>query len=292
MVMSRRRSRRRSVLVLLVLSAVTLITLDQRGNTNAIQSLRDGANDAIAPVQSAVDGVFEPITDWWAGVTEASSLKRENARLERELAEATTAARRATPLELENQELRNLAGLTSVADLDRITTEIVAGTPGNFGSTVQLNKGSEAGIAVGMPVVAGTGLAGRITSVSAKRATVLLLTDPDSQVGVRFTTNEALGLAQGRAASAMLTLSILLDPGAPNVEIDIPEGEVVVTAGLENGAFPAGLPVGRVDSAVTTGRDLDPRVLVEPLVNVSHLRFLDVLVWPVAGSEPGAGGGG
>jgi len=276
------------VLVLLALSAVTLITLDQRGDTGAIQSVRDGANDAIAPVQSAVDGAFEPVTDWWAGVTESSSLKSENARLERELAEARTAARRAVPVERENEELLRLAELDYVANVPRITTEIVAASPGNFGSAVELSKGSDDGIAVGMPVVAGDGLAGRITSVSARRSTVLLLTDPDSQVGVRFSANDTLALAKGRAGRKVLTLEILHDPDRATDEADvgIPDGDVVVTAGLEGGVFPAGLPVGRVESATKSSGDLDQRVIVKPIVEVSRLRFLDVLVWP------GAGGGG
>lgn len=292
MVGSRHRSRRRSVLLILVLSAVTLMTLDLRGNTGVIQSVRDGANDAIAPVQSAVGGVFDPISDWWAGVTESSSLERDNARLRQALTEARTAARRAAPLELENAELRALAELESVADLDRITAEIIARSPGNFGSSVQLNKGSNDGIAVDMPVVSGAGLAGRISSVSARRSTVLLLTDPDSEVGVRFTTNDVLALAKGRTGSDRLTLSILHDPdtATDESEVEIPEGEIVVTAGLDNGVFPAGLPVGRVDSATKLVRELDPRVLVEPYVQVSRLQFLDVLVWPSAGG--GSAGGG
>jgi rod shape-determining protein MreC len=271
--------------VLLVLTAVTLITLDQRGDGGAIASVRDGARDAMAPVQTAVDDAFEPITDWWAGVTDAASLKSENARLRRELADARGAARMAEPVERENRELKQLAGLTFVPGLARVTTQVVAASPGNFGSSVELNKGSEDGIAVGQPVVAGNGLVGRVTTVSGRRSTVLLLTDSESEVGVRLQRTGDAAVAKGRAGSDLLTLAFT------NADRPPEPGDLVVTAGLQNAAFPAGIPVARVVSVEKSAGDLDQKVTLRPLVDPGRLQYLDVVQWPVPGStDPGSGG--
>jgi rod shape-determining protein MreC len=270
--------------VLLVLTAVTLITLDQRGDDGPIASVRDGARDAMAPVQAAVDDAFEPITDWWAGVTDASSLKRENARLRRDLADARGAARMAEPTERENRELKELAGLTFVPGLPRITTQVVAASPGNFGSSVELNKGSEDGIAVGQPVVAGDGLVGRITTVSGRRSTVLLLTDPESEVGGRLPDGVA-GVARGRAGSDLLTFAFV------SPEAEVSRGDLVVTAGLQNAAFPGGIPFARVVSARKSPGGLDQKVTLRPLVDVGRVQYLDVVQWPIPGTT-GAGSGG
>jgi rod shape-determining protein MreC len=277
------------VLVLLVLTAVTLITLDQRGEDGPIATVRDGARDAMAPVQAAVDDAFEPIGDWWSGVTDASSLERENARLRRELADARGAARKAAPTERENRELKELAGLTFVPGLPRVTTQIVAASPGNFGSSVELDKGSEHGIAVGQPVVAGEGLVGRITTVSGERSTVLLLTDPESEVGARLPSGTA-GVARGRAGSDLLALAFI----GPDARLR--EGDLVVTAGLQNAAFPGGIPLGRVVSVKESTAGLDQKVTLRPLVDVGRLQFLDVLQWPDPGPpalrSAAAGSGG
>ena len=63
---------------------------------------------------------------------------------------------------------------------------MVAGSPGNFESTIAVDKGMDDGIVSGMPVVAGDGLVGRVVQASRKRATVLLLTDPNSGASVRL----------------------------------------------------------------------------------------------------------
>ena len=154
-----------------------------------------------------------------------------------------------------------------------MATQIVAASPGNFVSSVELDKGTDAGIAVGNPVVAGEGLVGRITSASKKRSTVLLLTDPASEVGVRLETGEP-GVAKGRAGSDLLTLDFV----SPDVK-EVRKGGVVTTAGLQNALFPAGLPVATVLSVEQTPGDLDQKIALRPLVNVNRLEFLDVLMW-------------
>jgi rod shape-determining protein MreC len=272
------------VLVLLVLTAVTLITLDQRGSGGGvIGSARDSARDAIAPVQSAVDDAFRPIRDWWDSVSDGASLKSENARLRKQLADARSDARSAEPALRENEELKQLTQLPFTGGIPVVATQIVSASPGNFQSSVELNKGTDDGIAVGQPVLAGKGLVGRITSASKLRSTVLLLTDPASEVGVRLPPpTNATGVAKGRAGSDLLTLDFV----SPDVEVT--RGEVVSTAGLQNAVFPAGLPVARVVSVEKSAGDLDQKIMLRPLVNVGRLEFLDVLMWPAASAVPPA----
>jgi len=274
------------VLVLLVLTAVTLITLDQRGaGGGLISGARDGARDAIAPVQTAVDDAFRPIGDWWSGVSDSAGLKSENSRLRKQLADARSRALAAGPARRENEQLKQLTQLPFVGGIPTVATQIVSASPGNFVSSVELNKGTDAGIAVGNPVVAGQGLVGRITSASKQRSTVLLLTDPASEVGVRLETGEP-GVAKGRAGNNLLTLDFV----SPDVE-DVRKGGVVTTAGLQNALFPAGLPVASVVSVEKTAGDLDQKITLRPLVNVGRLEFLDVLMWtgsPVAPTAPAA----
>ena len=55
--------RRRVVLVLLVLTALALISFDERGS-GTIDTARSAAADVIQPVRDASSDAFNPVTDW------------------------------------------------------------------------------------------------------------------------------------------------------------------------------------------------------------------------------------
>jgi rod shape-determining protein MreC len=268
------------VLILLLLTSATLITVDSRaGGGGVTGSLRDGARDAIAPVQRAVDDTFSPVTDWWDGVTKSADIKRENARLRRELEQARGDAAEAKGALRENRDLKRLNKLPFVGDLQGVTAEVVEGSPGNFESTVGIDKGTDDGIAVGQPVVAGDGLVGRITQASRRRATVQLLTDPDAGVAVKFQQSGTLALASGRTASDTMSLS--------SIQRDVPVkiGEIVSTAGQQNAAFPSGIPVGKVVAVRRNAGNVQKSVTVRPLVDFDSLSFVRVLRWPPKGGS-------
>jgi hypothetical protein len=84
----RRTSRPRFTLLLLVLTAVTLLTLDERSNgLGFVDVARDGARDAFAPVKDAADAAFEPVADFFQGALHYGDVQDENARLRERLAD-------------------------------------------------------------------------------------------------------------------------------------------------------------------------------------------------------------
>ena len=62
MVVYRRESRRRPILVMVVITSLALITLDT-GGSGVIASIRSSARDVIAPVQDVVDDAFHPVRE-------------------------------------------------------------------------------------------------------------------------------------------------------------------------------------------------------------------------------------
>jgi rod shape-determining protein MreC len=274
----RRASRRRSVLILLVLTSITLITLDARGNNGGVTStMRDAARDSMAPVQSAVDDVLSPVNDWIDGVSRSSQIKEQNRVLRRELAEARGQAAESQGALRENKELRALQHLPWAPGLAGITAQVVGGSPGNFESTIALDKGTADGVMNAMPVVAGGGLVGRVVHASQKRATVLLLTDPTSGVSVRLGNTGDRGVVNGRAGSNLLGLAV-----APDVTVK--RNDLVVTSGLEGSVFPANIPVGHVVSVKKEPGAIEQTILVRPLVDVGRASFVRALEWPARGS--------
>ena len=274
MAVYRRPARQRFVLLVVTLLSVTIITVDQRGpSSGLLGKVRNGVHDAIAPVQSAVDAVVSPVSDFFGGVFHYGSLKEENARLRDQLAEQQGATDRAASVERELKELSDLEGLPFVGNIPSVAARVVATSPSNFEATLTINKGTHDGVAKGMPVVAGEGLVGRIASVSRERSTIILVTDADSSVGVKLSTSGDVGVAQGRGAGASIAVG-LIDP-----KTKVNKDEVVVTSGLQQSVFPPGIPIGKVRSARADPGALEQTVMLDPVVDLRRVTFVKVLQW-------------
>ncbi len=271
-----RSNRRRTILILLVLTSITLITLDTRGGDTGIGgTVRNAARDAFAPVQSGVDDLISPIGDWWDGVTRAGDIKRENRRLRRELQAAQGQVHNARAALREIEQLKAIAHLPFAPTIPGVDAQIVVGSPGNFEATVSVNKGSDDGLAPDMPVVSGRGLLGKLGRVSGRRATVVLLTDRDSGVGVRDVRSGSTGAVSGSPDARMQTL----DPF--DAKPDFKVGDEVVTIGSALGPFPADIPVGRVVAVHRRPGDLRTNVSVALYADATDTEFVRILQWPV-----------
>lgn len=271
--------RRRSVLVMLIVTSLLLITLDVRsGSGGPLGAVRNAARDALAPAQDAVADLTRPVSDWWRGTTSAGRIERENRALRRRVGRLEGAVAAGRAARAENRRLRENQGFAWAAGIPSVPAELIAASPGNFEATVAIGRGTADGIAVGMPVVAGEGVVGRISGASRTRSTIQLITDPDSGVGVRFATGGTFAVARGRAGSDRLQVDFV----APDVEVR--RGELLVTSGLQNAAYPADLPVARVATIERRRAALDQTILAAPLVDVSRLQFVRVLLWTGTGS--------
>lgn len=278
MAVYRRSRRHRFVLLLLVLTSVTLITLDFRsGGTGVLASVRDGAGDVLAPVQSTVDSVLAPVGDFFGGITRYDRLRSENARLRSQLDQARSDSLRSEGAERERQTLLEQQNLTFAADIPAVAARVIATAPSNFQLTVTIDRGSDAKVAVGMPVVTGAGLVGRVIDVSRARSTVMLITDSSSNVGVRLQGSGDVGAARGGGDEDGLSVDLV------NIDTLVTEGEGVVTSGLQQSIFPPEVPIGRVRNASTPEGALQQRITVDPAADLRRLQFVKVLLWTPQG---------
>ncbi len=149
--------------------------------------------------------------------------------------------------------------------------------PARSARGAKVDKGADAGIRVGMPVVTGAGLVGRIVEVGADRASVQLVTDPEFRVGVRLVTSQRFGTASGQGAGRDLLVDTGIEPGEDDA--DIPDVEIVTTSGIDDrSSFPALIPVGRVSRVREANGGLTVELFIEPLADLDELSFVDVLL--------------
>ena len=274
MAVYRRSRRHRFFLVLLSLTSVTVLTLDYRGGGDgALESVRGTARDAFAPLQSAAEWAFSPIAGFFGSIGDFGDLRSENARLRSQLAEARAEAIRGADADRERQGLLQLQGLDYAGGLDSVPARVVSTAPTNFQLTITIDRGTDARIDVGMPVVTSAGLVGRVTEVSKLRSTVLLITDPQSNVGVRLANSGEPGVVRGGGTRNPLAVDLI------TTEVPGTVGEPVVTSGLERGLFPAQIPVGRVLSTSAPPGALQKEILLDPSVDLVRLEFVRVLLW-------------
>jgi rod shape-determining protein MreC len=270
--LSRHTTRPRFTLLVLVLASVTVLTLDFRGGVSLVRSAKADARDLFTPIESAFRSVERPVADFFDGALHYHSLLAENARLRAENVRLRAASLGAASAERQLQQLMALEHLPFAPNLRTIPAEVVGTSGSNFEATVEIDKGTAAGVRAGMPVVAGTGLVGRVVEASRLQSTVLLVTDPTSAVGVRFGKGH-LAVAIGQGPGEPLRVEFV-DP-----RWSVRRGELMATSGVRGDLYPPGIPIGTVASVSSPPNALAQDVTLSPLVDLNRLEFVDVLQW-------------
>jgi rod shape-determining protein MreC len=273
----RRSNRQRWLLAGLVVTSLVVVAADLR-DTGGVGVLRDGIQDGLAPVQSLADRAFSPVGDWIDGVGRAGSLKDENERLREELARAQVDKAQVDDLAARYDELRRLNEIAAPADAKKITAEITRADASDFEWFVWLDKGTNAGIHQGMPVLSSNGLVGRVADVSDATAKVLLLIDPDSGVSVKLQGVPGQGAGEGVVRGTGSREALDLTGVATGTPVQV--GQTVLTTGLDGSRFPADLVVGSVKSFRTKPGATTMDIQVTPIVDPAHVKFVAVLQWP------------
>ena len=176
---------RRRAIVLLLLTSVLLLTLDLRGNA-VFDTARAGFSKLLDPFETAADVVTGPVRNAWHGIANYEDIAEENERLRDQL-DAQRGDQVAAQAAIQDfQELLALNNLPSLGDYPSVQAMVVGESPSNFDQVIEINKGSNDNIEVGMAVIAPGGLVGKVTApVLPDRATVMLLTDSRYAVGVK-----------------------------------------------------------------------------------------------------------
>lgn len=270
---------RRAVVVLLVLVALTLITISFRSPTSgALHGLQGAGSTALRPFQIAATRVAQPFRDGYDYLSSLSSAKSENERLKREYrvvrAEAIANAAAQAKLAQVEKLLQFVQGSTFPKGYRAISTGVISPPSGPFTHTLTIEAGSSHGVRLNSPVVSDGGLVGIVTNVSPNTAKVTLLTDSyvwavDPRTGVRG------GVAPGPGGTLQLT--------EVSKQKVVHENDPLITAGTRSARYPDlypyGIPIGRVSAPPgATDTAMYLQVQVQPFANLGSLEAVAVLV--------------
>jgi rod shape-determining protein MreC len=265
------RRRARILLVVVLLSALVLVTLDFRGEREGpLEGLREVATSVFRPVQDGVTILLSPVGDVADRVRELFAIRAENRELRERVEELEQRRSSMRDLARENDALRDLLEMRERTELETVAGRTVALAPSNFEWTITIDVGSDDGVDRDMPVIDGDGLVGRVIQVTPGAARVLLAIDPNFSAAARTATTGEIGSIDGRGGDPML-LSML------DTDATVEVGEEIVTSSFDGGVFPAGIPVGTVREVGEGDAGLSREVDVSPFVDFTRLDHVLVL---------------
>jgi len=276
--------RRRAVLGLLVAVSLILLTAYfgesassplhsvQRGFVEVLSPVQDGASKALKPVRD-IAGWF---SDTFHAKSQADQLRTEVHHLQAEVAQYQTAWE-------QNQHFAALLKLDNkigAAGFSPVTSQVISKDPTLWYETIEVNKGSDDGVALNDPVVGDNGLVGKISLVSATASWVTLITD--HTMAVAAIVDDPAGDSGVLEPQVGNPNALLLQSLPRNANVAV--GDQVVTAGFKDGAlqdlYPAGIPIGTVSSASQSSILSSGEVQVTPAVDLRHLDVVQVLTQP------------
>ena len=271
---------RRAVVVLLVLVALTLITISFRSPTSgALLGVLGAGSTAWRPFLVAPTGVAQPFRDGYDYLSGLSRAKSDLARLKKQYRTVRLEAIANRAAALRAQQLEKLLhferGSTFPRDYRAVNAAVISSPSGPFTHSLTIDAGSSSGIRMSAPVVSGDGLVGHVSNVFPNTAIVTLLSDSDSFVAARdIRTRVRGGIKPGPGGTLQLA-------EVPKQKV-VHEGDVVVTDGTRNARYPDlypyGIPIGRVSSKGALDTATFLQVQVQPFANLGSLDAVAVLV--------------
>lgn len=262
--------------MIFTLLAITLVTLDARG-VGVISSMRDGSRDVLAPVGTAGRWVSTPFRNAWNGITGYDDLRAENEKLRDEIAGMKTSKMREKSAQEELEKLKAQLNISFLNDQPTQVARVASGGGANFSDyKVELDKGSDHGLAKGNPVVTKGGLVGRIERVSRTRSVVQLISDPDFKIGVTVGPDQVHGAGHGSGD----TSTFIVDRG---IDLTHPVAlkDYVFAGGLQRSLVPQDLyiPIGTVKKVTPDAVGRVQILQVALSVRLDRLDVVQVIKW-------------
>jgi rod shape-determining protein MreC len=281
--------RRRAVLALLVgVSLILLTAYFGESPTSPLHSVQRGIVEVLSPVQKGASKVLSPVRDvagWFSDTLNAKS------RADRLQAKVNTLQKQVDQYRLqaiENQQLRQEVKLDNsigISSYNPVSANVIGRDPTLWYQTIQIDKGSDDGVALNDPVVGDGALVGDVTTLGSTYSVVTLITDHTFAVAalVEDQNGDTGVLSPAVGNPSALLLSDL--PRSASIQTGLP----VTTAGFKDGTltslYPPGIPIGQVSNANQNQLLNNQQVQVAPAADLRHLSFVQVLTRPHPGGS-------
>jgi rod shape-determining protein MreC len=249
--------------------SIALLLVDSRMRT--LETVRFYAGAVLSPLQKVAllprDAIYG-VGDYFSTL---SSLEKQVRELKRQQIAGAQALQQAQLQTMENLQLRRLMDARERLPVKSMLAEVLYDARDVNSRKIVLDRGTQQGVALGLPVIDNLGVVGQVTRVFPFTSEVTLLTDKEQAIPVQLLRNGLRSVAYGRGKSGALELRFT----APNADIQV--NDIVVTSGLD-GIYPAGLAVARVTQVENSAGGSFGGVVCQPLAGIANNTQLLILM--------------
>lgn len=260
---------RRLFVVILFLLSFFFILLSKVDSV-VIEAANKAALDVTGPVMQLVEYPARIIHRVYTYFYDISHIYAENRALRAENKQMMMLQNKVRALEVENQLLGRLLNYVPPADATFISAKIIAESGDNFTHMLLVYIGDEV-VKKGQIVLSDESVIGRIDEVGEHYARVVLVTDINSKIPVVVERTRARAILSGNN-TVMPQLMFLRSVA------DVQEGDIIVTSGV-GGMFPAGLPIGFVNS-VRNGE-----ITIETIADIGRIEYVRIVDYGLSNDE-------
>lgn len=263
---------RRFLVIALFLMSFFFILLSKVDSV-VIEAANKAALDVSGPIMQTVEYPSRIIHRLYTYIYDISHIYLENRELRDENKQLMMLQNKVRALEVENQLLARLLNYVPPADASFISAKIIAESGDSFTHILLVYIGDE-DVKKGQIVMGDESVIGRIDEVSGHYARVILVTDINSKIPVVVERTRARAILSGD--NTIMPQLIFLRSSA-----DVKEGDIIVTSGV-GGMFPAGLPIGFVNS-VQNGE-----ITVETIADISRTEYVRIVDYGLSNDDVGS----
>jgi rod shape-determining protein MreC len=260
----------KTVIFIAVLLFISLIMLSYNLKHETDKSFfRKIVLEAAAPVQRGLSVFVKSVSDAWMRYIFLVGLDEENKILKKKINENKAELILYQEGYLEAQRLRKLLSLRDDYNYHFFSARVIGREQAALSKTILINKGTVHGLKTGMPVIAPSGLIGRLVDVSWHASKVLLVIDESSNIDAIVQRTRTQGIVCGAGSRGCILKYI-------SKTQDVKIGDIIISSGI-GGVFPKGLLIGIVSHADQQNSGLFWVINIAPFVDFSKLEEVLVL---------------
>ncbi len=221
----------------------------------------------LTPVYSTVDYSLDKAVMIWEQYIYLVDLKQENLILREALGDQRSREYQYQEAVSAIERYRQILDFTHRDPAHfhphKIVADVIRQSNDSWNSTMLVNAGDIHGVQSAMGVATVDGVLGQVVRVGHNISKILSLQHPEAGVAARLETSGILGIVSGIGHR-----TCIFKFGSRFDRVIL--GELAVTSGLD-GAFPKGIPIGRVSRIEKTPEEIFQKVEIIPLVDASSV---------------------
>ena len=264
----------RAAVALAVFSIFCIISLFVQSSTFTL-SIEGFGSVLSMPFQKGYHSAQKSVHMLWAGFTELGKVREELDQTRTKLRQMEGTAEELSQIKNENAQLRELLVMKPKIGFESIPAMIISKDPDNWFRTIIVNRGSDDGVKLNMPVIAYNGemkaVVGKVIEVRGSISRILPAISPEMKIGVMLQESRYPGLMVGYSANASLCRVDYISRSA-----QMKPGDLVITSG-QGGIFPQGLLVGNVLKVLSSKTGSFQQVLVKPIIDYDQVEQVFII---------------